>query len=30
VQGGELQPIFTDPPLTKYPGSTFKVPRWIK
>lgn len=30
VQGGELQPIFTDPPLTPYPGSTFKVPRWIK
>jgi len=30
VQGGELQPIFTDPPLTPYPGSEFKVPRWIK
>jgi branched-chain amino acid transport system substrate-binding protein len=30
VQGGELQPIFTDPPLKPYPGSTFKVPRWIK
>lgn len=30
VQGGELQAIFTDPPLTPYPGSTFKVPRWIK
>ena len=30
VQGGELQPIFTDPPLTPYEGTTFKVPRWIK
>jgi branched-chain amino acid transport system substrate-binding protein len=30
VQGGELQAIFTDPPLTPYPGSTFKVPSWIK
>jgi hypothetical protein len=30
VQGGELQPIYTDPPLTPYPGSEFKVPRWIK
>ena len=30
VQGGELQTIFTDPPLTPYPGSTFQVPRWIK
>ena len=30
VQGGELQPIFTDPPLKPYPNSTFKVPRWIK
>ena len=30
VQGGELQPIFTDPPLTSYPGTTFKKPRWIK
>ena len=30
VQGGELQPIFTDPPLTPYPNSSFKVPRWIK
>ncbi len=30
VQGGELQPIFTDPPLTPYPGTTFQKPRWIK
>ena len=30
VQKGELQPIFTDPPLTPYPNSSFKVPRWIK
>lgn len=30
VQGGELHPIFLDPPLAPYPGSTFKVPRWIK
>ncbi len=30
VQKGELVPIFTDPPLTPYPGSTFQVPRWIK
>ena len=30
VQGGELQPIYTDPPLTPYPNSSFKVPRWIK
>jgi branched-chain amino acid transport system substrate-binding protein len=30
VQGGELQPIFKDPPLTTYPGSKFIVPRWIK
>jgi len=30
VQGGELQPIFTDPPLTPYPGSAVKVPVWIK
>ena len=30
VQGGELHTIFTDPPLTPYPGSTFKVPSWIK
>ncbi len=30
VQGGELQTIFTDPPLTPYPGATFKVPGWIK
>ena len=30
VQGGELQPIFTDPPLTPYPHTTFKVPRWIE
>ncbi|HHP7236457.1 MAG TPA: ABC transporter substrate-binding protein [Desulfobacterales bacterium] len=30
VQGGELQPIFTDPPLTPYPHNTFKVPRWIE
>ena len=30
VQGGELQPIFTDPPLTPYAGTTFKVPSWIK
>jgi ABC-type branched-subunit amino acid transport system substrate-binding protein len=30
VQGGELQPIFTDPPLTPYAGTMFKKPRWIK
>jgi ABC-type branched-subunit amino acid transport system substrate-binding protein len=30
VQGGELQAIFTDAPLKAYPGSTFKVPGWIK
>ena len=30
VQGGELQPIFTDPPLTPYKGSRFIVPPWIK
>ena len=30
VQGGELQPIFTDPPLTPYPSGKFQVPRWIK
>ncbi|MBC8443526.1 MAG: ABC transporter substrate-binding protein [Deltaproteobacteria bacterium] len=30
VQGGELQPIFTDPPLKPYPGTTFQVPPWIK
>ena len=30
VQGGELQPIFTDPPLTPYQGSTFMTPPWIK
>jgi len=30
VQGGELQPIFTDPPLTPYKGSKFIVPPWIK
>ena len=30
VQNGQLQTIFTDPPLTAYPGSTFMVPRWIK
>jgi ABC-type branched-subunit amino acid transport system substrate-binding protein len=30
VQGGELQAIFTDPPLKPYPNSTFKKPGWIK
>ncbi|MDA3791133.1 MAG: ABC transporter substrate-binding protein [Desulfobacula sp.] len=30
VQNGELAPIFTDPPLTPYPHTTFKKPRWIK
>lgn len=30
VQGGELQTIFADPPMTPYPGSQFKVPGWIK
>ena len=30
VQGGELQPIFTDPPLAPYPGTKFIVPSWIK
>ncbi len=30
VQGGELQPIFTDPPLTPYPATTFQKPRWIE
>ena len=30
VQGGELQPIFTDPPLTPYQGSQFLTPPWIK
>ena len=30
VQDGELQPIFTDPPLTPYPSSKFVKPRWIK
>ena len=30
VQGGELQPIFTDPPLTPYPYGKFIKPSWIK
>ena len=30
VQGGELQPIFTDPPLTPYPYGKFQLPRWIE
>lgn len=30
VQGGELQPIYTDPPLTPYPYGKFQVPRWNK
>ncbi len=30
VQGGELQPIYTDPPLTPYPHGKFQVPPWIK
>ena len=30
VQGGELQAIFADPPMTPYPGSKFMVPSWIK
>ncbi|MBU2510722.1 ABC transporter substrate-binding protein [bacterium] len=30
VQGGELQAIFTDPPLTPYPNTSFIKPRWIK
>lgn len=30
VQGGELHAIFTDPPLTPYPGSKFEIPYWIK
>ncbi|MDM8515534.1 ABC transporter substrate-binding protein [Desulfobacterales bacterium HSG16] len=30
VQNGELAPIFTDPPLTPYKGSTFIKPPWIK
>jgi branched-chain amino acid transport system substrate-binding protein len=30
VQGGELQAIFTDPPLAPYPNSKFIKPRWIK
>jgi ABC-type branched-subunit amino acid transport system substrate-binding protein len=30
VQGGELQAIYTDPPLTPYPGAEFKKPGWIK
>ena len=30
VQGGELQPIYTDPPLTPYPYGKFQMPRWIK
>jgi len=30
VQGGELQAIYTDPPLKPYPGATFQKPRWIK
>ena len=30
VQAGELQPIFTDPPLTAYQGSRFIVPPWIE
>lgn len=30
VQGGELAPIFTDPPLTPYKNSKFIVPPWIK
>lgn len=29
VQGGELQAIFTDPPLTPYPHGKFIKPRWI-
>jgi branched-chain amino acid transport system substrate-binding protein len=30
VQGGELTPIFTDPPLTPYPYGKFVKPSWIK
>ena len=30
VQGGELTPIFTDPPLTPYPHGKFIKPHWIK
>jgi len=30
VQGGELQTIYTDPPMTPYPGSKFIAPGWIK
>ena len=30
VQGGELNAIFADPPMTPYPGSKFMVPSWIK
>ncbi|WP_022666934.1 ABC transporter substrate-binding protein [Desulfospira joergensenii] len=30
VQNGELQAIYTDPPLTPYPGAKFIKPRWIK
>lgn len=30
VQGGELQTIFADPPMTPYPGSKFIKPSWIK
>ena len=30
VQGGELQAIFTDPPIKPYPNSKFIKPRWIK
>ncbi len=30
VQGGELQAIYTDPPLEQYPGAKFQKPRWIK
>lgn len=30
VQNGELQPIFTDPPLKPYPYGKFKLPKWIK
>ena len=30
VQGGELQTIFADPPMTPHPHTKFKVPGWIK
>jgi hypothetical protein len=30
VQGGELQAIYTDPPIKPYGNAKFITPRWIK